>query len=51
MHQESLFAQGNAASTPLANRVRPTTIDEFVGQRHLLGPGKVLRDKIGRAHV
>lgn len=46
MHQESLFAQDNANNTPLANRVRPTTIDEFVGQRHLLGPGKVLRDII-----
>ena len=46
MHQESLFAQDNANNTPLANRVRQTTIDEFVGQRHLLGPGKVLRDII-----
>ena len=46
MHQESLFAQDNANNTTLANRVRPTTIDEFVGQRHLLGPGKVLRDII-----
>ena len=46
MHQESLFAQDNADNTPLANRVRPTTIDAFVGQRHLLGPGKVLRDII-----
>ena len=28
---------------PLAARLRPTTLDEFVGQDHLLGPGKVLR--------
>lgn len=46
MHQESLFAQGNEQNTPLANRVRPTTIDEFIGQKHLLGPGKVLRELI-----
>ena len=28
---------------PLPERLRPRTIDEIVGQRHLLGPGKVLR--------
>ncbi|MBQ6426152.1 MAG: replication-associated recombination protein A [Clostridia bacterium] len=28
---------------PLAARLRPETLDEFVGQTHLLGPGKVLR--------
>jgi len=27
---------------PLAERMRPTKIEEFVGQRHLLGPGKIL---------
>lgn len=31
------------SAAPLAERVRPRTIDEFVGQRHLLGPGKPLR--------
>jgi putative ATPase len=30
-------------STPLADRLRPKTLDDMVGQRHLLGPGKVLR--------
>ena len=29
--------------TPLADRIRPTTIDEICGQQHLLGPGKPLR--------
>ena len=29
--------------TPLAERMRPRTLDEFVGQEHLLGPGKPLR--------
>ena len=28
---------------PLAERVRPQSLDEFVGQRHLLGEGKPLR--------
>ena len=32
--------------TPLAERMRPTTLDEFVGQQHLLGPGAVLRKMI-----
>src|SRR5437868_7299917 len=28
---------------PLAARLRPRTLDEFVGQQHFLGPGKLLR--------
>jgi putative ATPase len=35
-------------STPLADRMRPRTLDEFVGQQHLLGPGKPLRLQIER---
>jgi putative ATPase len=31
------------ASVPLAERVRPTSLDEVVGQEHLIGPGKPLR--------
>lgn len=31
---------------PLADRMRPTTLQEFVGQGHLLGPGKILRNAI-----
>ena len=30
-------------STPLADKVRPKTVDEVAGQRHLLGEGKILR--------
>ncbi len=33
-------------SSPLADRLRPTTIDEMVGQEHLLGEGKALRNII-----
>jgi putative ATPase len=29
---------------PLAERMRPKTLDEFAGQQHLLGPGKLLRE-------
>src|SRR5579871_418894 len=33
---------------PLAERMRPATLDEFVGQEHILGPGKPLRAQIDR---
>lgn len=36
---------------PLAARMRPRTLDEIVGQRHLLAPGKPLRDAIERGSV
>ena len=32
-----------AAPAPLADRIRPRTLDEVVGQQHLIGPDKVLR--------
>jgi putative ATPase len=35
-------------SRPLADRMRPRTLDEFVGQEHLVGPGKPLRVQIER---
>src|SRR5262245_40134443 len=31
------------SARPLAARVRPTTLDDFVGQEHFLGEGKLLR--------
>src|SRR3989441_7107815 len=36
------------AARPLADRMRPETIEEFVGQLHILGPGKPLRQQIER---
>src|SRR5258705_7076213 len=33
---------------PLADRMRPRTLDEFVGQEHIVGPGKPLRLQIER---
>ena len=43
MEQLSLFDAAPAASQPLAARLRPESLEEFVGQQHLIGPGKVLR--------
>ena len=44
MEEDSLFAP--PAEEPLAARLRPRTLDEFVGQEQLLGPGKILRNLI-----
>lgn len=40
---ETLTLFENNLSQPLAARLRPQTLDEYVGQTHLLGSGKVLR--------
>src|SRR5262249_60643307 len=49
--QPELFARPPRATpaagrAPLAERMRPHTADEFVGQEHLLGPGRVLREML-----
>ncbi len=41
MQQPTLF--DNPASQPLAARLRPRDLSEYIGQRHLLGEGKILR--------
>ena len=38
-------------ATPLADRMRPKTLDEVLGQEHLLGPGKVLRTALERGEL
>ena len=46
-----LFGDDDAATlpgTPLADRMRPRTLDEFVGQRHLLGPNRPLERAIAQ---
>jgi putative ATPase len=48
--ETSLFA-ASAPPPPLAARMRPRTLDEFVGQEHLLAPGKPLRNDIERGSV
>jgi len=49
MDQNNLFEQDY--SQPLASRLRPEKLDEFVGQQHLLGEGKVLRRLIQSARI
>ena len=44
----SLFSQQTYA--PLAARMRPVTLDEYVGQSHLVGPGKPLRKMLESSH-
>ncbi|MEM7029046.1 MAG: AAA family ATPase [Chloroflexota bacterium] len=41
-HREQTLAQ----TAPLAARMRPRTLDEFVGQHHIVGPGRLLRRAI-----
>ncbi len=47
--EPSLF--GAAATAPLAARMRPRSLDEFVGQRQLLSEGRALREMIERGTV
>lgn len=48
--QSELFAadqnDARAPERPLAERMRPTTLGEFVGQAHLVAPGRLLREMI-----
>ncbi|MFR0621283.1 replication-associated recombination protein A [Limosilactobacillus mucosae] len=49
MHQESLFEQPK--QEPLASRMRPQTLDQIVGQQHLLGANQMLRRLIDADRV
>src|SRR5438445_13055580 len=51
--EPTLFqGSGNRGSgEPLAARMRPTTLEDFLGQEHLLGPGKAPGEVIGRRNV
>ncbi len=42
------IADENSPAAPLATRMRPRGLDEFLGQDHLVGPGRVLREMIER---
>ncbi len=48
---EPASAAGPPPAGPLADRVRPRTLDEVVGQDHLLGPGRVLRVALERGEL
>ncbi len=46
---DDLFTAARAAAPaqgPLADRMRPRTLDEFIGQNHIVGPGKLSRRAI-----
>ena len=50
-HVQDLFEEAQEIETantaaPLATRMRPRSLEEFVGQEHILGPGKLLRRAI-----
>lgn len=50
MEQMSLF-DNRKLTAPLASRLRPSGLEEFVGQEHLLGKGKMLRQLIERDQI
>ena len=46
VEEEVKAVKAPTASSPLAARMRPRTLEEFVGQQHILAPGKLLRRAI-----
>lgn len=49
MEQQSFF--NNSENQPLASRLRPRNLSEYIGQRHLLGEGKILRKLIENDNI
>lgn len=47
----TLFDQNRGEHIPLAERMRPKTLDDFVGQEHLVGPGRPIRAMIEQGTV
>lgn len=50
MEQMTLF-DNRKETAPLASRIRPETLEEFAGQEHLLGQGKMLRQLIEKDQI
>lgn len=50
MEQLTLF-DDRKHTVPLASRIRPVSLEEFVGQQHLLGPGKMLQQLIEKDQI
>ena len=50
MEQMSMF-DDREKNAPLASRLRPETLDEYVGQQHLVGRGKILRQMIENDNI
>lgn len=51
MKELSLFDEDITMNAPLASRLRPVDFDHFVGQQHLVGEGKFLREMIDNDQV
>jgi len=49
--QSTLYDEQVSNITPLAERLRPNTFEDYVGQQHLLGDGKILRKLIENDQV
>lgn len=50
MEQMSLF-DNRGENVPLASRLRPVSLEDFAGQEHLLGPGRMLRQLIEKDQI
>jgi len=48
---EQMTEGASAAQEPLAARMRPRTLDEFQGQRHILGAGRLLSRAIASDRI
>ncbi|MBF0778108.1 AAA family ATPase [Streptococcus cuniculi] len=51
MEQTNLFDSEWSLNIPLASRVRPRTLEDFVGQGHLVGEGKFLRGMLDKDQI
>jgi putative ATPase len=51
LFEQPASASGSSPAGPLADRMRPRSLDEVVGQEHLLGPGRVLRTALERGEL
>ena len=51
MEQLSLFTEEVNRNTPLASRLRPKTLGDYIGQEHLVGEGKVLRQMLEKDSI
>jgi len=48
---DSRSSRARRVTQPLADRMRPRTLDEFIGQEHLLGAGKMLREIVNAGEL
>lgn len=51
MEQLSLFSEEINRNAPLASRLRPEVLEEYIGQEHLVGEGKVLRNMLDKDSI